>query len=170
MVMSKNGYVQTWTCLNQALSSRAGSQAQPMPYIAYISSNLMFYVFGIVPFFHRYLVSHLLNVVPNVLHPRPICHPPVAVMADLYPPSYANRQHQSYHNRHDTIQQQQQQQSYNQLTYPSQPVPGSGHSGSSNDSSEDVQEPSTTKAQQDSQPTQKSESKPQATFLTKLYA
>jgi hypothetical protein len=90
-------------------------------------------------------------------------------MADLYPPSYANRQHQSYHNRHAETLSSQQQQSYNQMGYSSQPVSGSGHSGSSNDSSEDAQEPTTAKAL-DSHPAPKSESKPQATFLTKLYA
>ena len=85
-------------------------------------------------------------------------------MADLYPSSYANnRQHQSYHRHADPVP------SYSQMGYPSQPVPGSGHSGSSNDSSEDVQEPTTAKAL-DSQPAPKSETKPQATFLTKLYA
>jgi hypothetical protein len=86
-------------------------------------------------------------------------------MADLYPPSYTNRQHQTYHRHADPISSQQQQ-SYSQMGYASQPA---GHSGSSNDSSEDVQE-STTAKLQDSQPVQKSESKPQATFLTKLYA
>jgi hypothetical protein len=55
------------------------------------------------------------------------------------------------------------------MGYTSQ-ISGSGHSGSSNDSSEDVQEPATAKLQQDSQPPPKSDTKPQATFLTKLYA
>lgn len=78
-------------------------------------------------------------------------------MADLYPPSYQNRHHQQYHRHPDH---------YPHISYSSQPVPGSA---SSNDSSEDVQEPPTAKAV-DSQPATKSESKPQATFLTKLYA
>lgn len=90
-------------------------------------------------------------------------------MADLYPPSYASRQQQQpYHRQSDVVLPQQHQPSYSQMGYTSQQVSGSGHS-SSNDSSEDVQEPTTAKAL-DSQPTQKTESKPQATFLTKLYA
>lgn len=79
-------------------------------------------------------------------------------MADLYPPPY-----RQYHRHLDSIPSHQ---SYSQMGYPSHPAVGSG---SSNGSSEDVQEPTTAKAQ-DSLPPQKSETKPQATFLTKLYA
>ncbi|KAJ7047532.1 HSF-type DNA-binding-domain-containing protein [Mycena alexandri] len=73
-------------------------------------------------------------------------------MADLYPPSYPPR---SYHRIPDQ--------------YPHQPYPmPHHHSGSSNGSNDDQEPPSPSKSP-DQQP-QKQETKPQATFLTKLYA
>ncbi|KAJ8495904.1 hypothetical protein ONZ45_g12674 [Pleurotus djamor] len=82
-----------------------------------------------------------------------------SLMADLYPPSSYPRHH-SYPNINT------------QLPVFSQPV-SANHSGSSNASSDDnnhEQPPSPSKSPNDQQQSQKSESKPQATFLTKLYA
>ncbi|KAG5637058.1 hypothetical protein H0H81_005970 [Sphagnurus paluster] len=81
-------------------------------------------------------------------------------MADLYPPSYSSRP--SYPRAPDSY-------SSNNAPYPPQVIT-SQHSGSSTSSSEDIQDqpPSPAKST-DNQP-QKTESKPQATFLTKLYA
>ncbi|KII95355.1 hypothetical protein PLICRDRAFT_48319 [Plicaturopsis crispa FD-325 SS-3] len=96
-------------------------------------------------------------------------------MADLYPPpAYPGRQQQSYHRPHEPTQQQSYgQMSANGVVYPSQ-VLGSAQSGSSSNSSEDNQDPAKDQQQQQQQPQQsppaKAESKPQATFLTKLYA
>ena len=96
-------------------------------------------------------------------------------MADLYTQNYSR---QSYP-RHiiDTQSQQHQQpqqpmsqsnNSYSQMSYSAQTMSGPG---SSNGSSEDVHETIASKAPAaDSLPTQKTEAKPQATFLTKLYA
>ncbi|TFK43356.1 HSF-type DNA-binding-domain-containing protein [Crucibulum laeve] len=92
-------------------------------------------------------------------------------MADLYPPSYSSRPthqspHQSYQ-RHDS--QQYSQVNGSSIAYPPQLVT-SQHSGSSNGGSSDDnhdQPPSPSKTAE--QPP-KSEAKPQATFLTKLYA
>jgi hypothetical protein len=68
-------------------------------------------------------------------------------MADLYPPSYPQR---NYH-----------RDQYNQ--YPM------SHSGSSNGSADDTHDQPPSPSKSPEQP-QKSETKPQATFLTKLYA
>ncbi|KAF8165160.1 HSF-type DNA-binding-domain-containing protein [Crassisporium funariophilum] len=86
-------------------------------------------------------------------------------MADLYPPSYSARQ--PYHRHPDDHQQQ-----YNPSplqVYPPQ-LMNSQPSGSSNNSSDENhdQPPSPSKSS-DHQPP-KTEAKPQATFLTKLYA
>ncbi|KAF8665747.1 hypothetical protein AX16_000195 [Volvariella volvacea WC 439] len=106
-------------------------------------------------------------------------------MADLYPPSYSPRTHQSYHRPDQQSSQQPQQQQYSSqlpssaLIYPSQSMPAQ-HSASASESPDDShdqqqqsqqpqQPPSPAKSSPDSQPP-KSETKPQATFLTKLYA
>ncbi|TFK76079.1 hypothetical protein BDN72DRAFT_831521 [Pluteus cervinus] len=99
-------------------------------------------------------------------------------MADLYPPSYSPRTHQpqSYHRHPDqqSPQQQQSQQYANQangsgLVYPPQLIT-SQHSGSSNGSSEENHDQPPSPSKSNDQQTPKSETKPQATFLTKLYA
>lgn len=121
------------------------------------------------PFLHRthlYLVHFHSTSSPVSLRARlPIHHPS---MADLYPPSYSPRTHQSY-NRHPDQQQYSTQLNPSGLVYPPQ-LMASQHSGSSNGSSEEIhdQPPSPSKSP-DQQPP-KSETKPQATFLTKLYA
>ncbi|KAJ7742427.1 HSF-type DNA-binding-domain-containing protein [Mycena maculata] len=74
-------------------------------------------------------------------------------MADLYPPSY------------------QQPRAYNRDQYPHQPYPiPHHHSGSSNGSADDPQDRPPSPSKSPEQQPQKSETKPQATFLTKLYA
>jgi hypothetical protein len=90
-------------------------------------------------------------------------------MADLYIPS------RSYHRHPDPIpSQQQQQQPYSQLNNSQLPyspqIITSHQSGSSNGSSDDVHDHPPTKSPDQQQHTQKTETKPQATFLTKLYA
>ncbi|RDB22508.1 hypothetical protein Hypma_010380 [Hypsizygus marmoreus] len=83
-------------------------------------------------------------------------------MADLYPPSYVSRNYQ----RHpDSIASQYPQ---NPVVYPPQVI-ASQHSGSSTSSEENHDAPPSPAKNQDAQ-SQKAESKPQATFLTKLYA
>lgn len=87
-------------------------------------------------------------------------------MADIYSSSYSRPQ-QPYHRHTDP----QQQQPYSHMAYSQQQqVTSSGHSTSSNVSSDDAQEPQTAKASDSQPPSQKAETKPQATFLTKLYA
>lgn len=97
-------------------------------------------------------------------------------MADIYAQNYSRQPYPRHINdtQSQTHQQQQQQHlqpqtsSYPQMTYASQPISGTG---SSNGSSEDVQDSLTAKATAtDSPPNQKTDAKPQATFLTKLYA
>lgn len=97
-------------------------------------------------------------------------------MADLYPPLYPTRNHQSFHRHPESVSSQQQ---YSQITNPGLVYPSlmsSQHSGSSTASSEENHEqpPSSAKSpellQQQQQQQPKPESKPQATFLTKLYA
>ncbi|KAJ2924941.1 hypothetical protein H1R20_g12137, partial [Candolleomyces eurysporus] len=80
-------------------------------------------------------------------------------MADLYPPSYSQRPSQQYQQN---------------MAYPPPQLVANQHSGSSSNSSDDSgdqqqpqQPPSPTKS--NSEPP-KTETKPQATFLTKLYA
>ncbi|KAJ7179829.1 HSF-type DNA-binding-domain-containing protein [Mycena crocata] len=75
-------------------------------------------------------------------------------MADLYPPSYPPR---AYHRHQDP--------------YPHQPYPPPHHhSGSSNGSADDAHDQPPSPSKSPEQQPQKSETKPQATFLTKLYA
>ncbi|KAJ6599229.1 HSF-type DNA-binding-domain-containing protein [Mycena vulgaris] len=75
-------------------------------------------------------------------------------MADLYPPSYPPR---SYHRQPDQ--------------YPHQPYPmPHHHSGSSNGSADEAHDQPPSPSKSPEQQPQKSETKPQATFLTKLYA
>jgi hypothetical protein len=111
----------------------------------------------------------------------------LALMADLYPSSFSSRSHPSYHRHTEAItsqqqqqqhQHQQQQQQFSQLnstgiTYPPQII-APHHSGSSNSSSDEIHEhdhsPTKSPDQHQQQHPQKSETKPQATFLTKLYA
>lgn len=84
---------------------------------------------------------------PSALSTRP-------AMADLYPPSYPPR---AYHRQQDQ--------------YPHQPYPMSHHhSGSSNGSADDAHDQPPSPSKSPEQQPQKSETKPQATFLTKLYA
>lgn len=91
-------------------------------------------------------------------------------MADLYPSSYSTRSHPSYHRHPESVPPQQQYSQINSaLVYPPQ-ILSSHHSGSSNGSSEENHEQSTVKSSTEQQQPQKTESKPQATFLTKLYA
>ncbi|KAJ7086725.1 HSF-type DNA-binding-domain-containing protein [Mycena epipterygia] len=75
-------------------------------------------------------------------------------MADLYPPSYPPR---AYHRHPDQ--------------YPHQPYQmPHHHSGSSNGSADDAHDQPPSPSKSPEQQPQKSETKPQATFLTKLYA
>lgn len=98
-------------------------------------------------------------------------------MADLYTQNYSRQPYprhitEAQSQPHQQQQQQQQQQpqtsSYSQMSYGSQQI---SDPASSNGSSEDVQDTLAAKAPAtDSLPSQKTEAKPQATFLTKLYA
>jgi hypothetical protein len=94
-------------------------------------------------------------------------------MAELYPPSYASRQ--AYHRHTDPVSPHQQQQQYSSLNggtglvYPSQILP-SAHSSSNGTQEETPEQPHTPPKAHEPQTPAKSESKPQATFLTKLYA
>lgn len=81
-------------------------------------------------------------------------------MADLYPPSYSNRSYQRHADQNYPS---------NGLVYPPQVI-ASQHSGSSTGSSEDTHDQPPSPAKSSDQQPQKSETKPQATFLTKLYA
>ncbi|KAF8897365.1 HSF-type DNA-binding-domain-containing protein [Infundibulicybe gibba] len=78
-------------------------------------------------------------------------------MADLYPPSYSARYHRDHQHYPSSAP----------MVYPQ--LMSSHHSASSNSSDENHDQPSSPPKSADQQP-QKSESKPQATFLTKLYA
>ncbi|XP_006460179.1 hypothetical protein AGABI2DRAFT_191939 [Agaricus bisporus var. bisporus H97] len=89
-------------------------------------------------------------------------------MADLYPPTHARSPHHYSYSRHQDSQHPSPFAPASQIVYPS--LVSSQHSNSSNASSDDHNDPpSPTKSNPDHQPP-KTESKPQATFLTKLYA
>lgn len=98
-------------------------------------------------------------------------------MADLYPPSYSPRS-PPYRPQDSTPQQQytqhhtQHTQQQPQMAYQSPQLVQTQHSGSSSNSSDDVHDPA---GNQENKPGTdhsqgKTETKPQATFLTKLYA
>ncbi|KXN86355.1 Heat shock factor protein 4 [Leucoagaricus sp. SymC.cos] len=93
-------------------------------------------------------------------------------MADLYPPAHSRSPQQYSYTRHTDSQQSPpyQSSSNGQMVYPPQ-LMSSQHSGSSNASSDENpnEPPSPSKSIPEHQPP-KTESKPQATFLTKLYA
>lgn len=97
---------------------------------------------------------------------------PLVPMADLYPPAHSRSPQQYPYTRHTDSQQSPTYQSTTngQMVYPPQLV-SSQHSNSSNASSDENhnEPPSPSKSNPDHQPP-KTESKPQATFLTKLYA
>lgn len=97
---------------------------------------------------------------------------PPSSMADLYPPAHSRSPQQYSYTRHSDSQQSPAYQSSNnpQMVYPPQ-LMSSQHSGSSNASSDENhnEPPSPSKSNPEHQPP-KTESKPQATFLTKLYA
>ncbi|KAG6832958.1 hypothetical protein H0H92_004842 [Tricholoma furcatifolium] len=76
-------------------------------------------------------------------------------MADLYPPSYSSR---SYSRDNDPFS--------SQHSYPSQPIVSGDSTGDSDDAHDNPPSPSKSNDPQ----SQKPETKPQATFLTKLYA
>lgn len=93
---------------------------------------------------------------------------PRSPMADLYPPTHARSPHHYSYSRHQDSQHPSPFAPASQIVYPS--LVSSQHSNSSNASSDDHNDPpSPTKSNPDHQPP-KTESKPQATFLTKLYA
>ncbi|KAL4076029.1 HSF-type DNA-binding-domain-containing protein [Scleroderma yunnanense] len=87
-------------------------------------------------------------------------------MQDLYAPYHTpNRPQWSRHGDHPYPHI-----NTNASIYPQQPPSANAHSSSSNDSPTDESAPTLKVHEQQQPPPQKSESKPQATFLTKLYA
>lgn len=115
--------------------------------------KILIYNFANIPFTSSALS---LSPPPTTSIPRPLV---CSQMADLYPPSYPQRPSQQYQQN---------------MAYPPPQLVANQHSGSSSNSSDDSgeqqqpqQPPSPTKS--NSEPP-KTETKPQATFLTKLYA
>lgn len=134
-------------------------------------ARLAFTYFGTLPF--STVSIFILSPFPFHQIPSPVI-PPLVSMADLYPPAHSRSPQQYQYPRHTDSQQSPTYPTTNNsnqmVPYPPQ-LMSSQHSNSSNASSDENhnEPPSPSKSNSEHQPP-KTESKPQATFLTKLYS